>query len=82
MFGRSKPVLFESSRRRSRARVPRWLVLLLAGIAVGVAGVLIVQERYLPPRLSYSDTIELRNSYETTEAARVKLKSELGETEQ
>ena len=29
---------------------PRWLVLLIGGIAVGAAGVVLVQERYLPPR--------------------------------
>jgi hypothetical protein len=83
MLGRSKPVVFESrGRRRSRVRVPRWLVLLLSGIAVGACGVVLIQERYLPPRLSYADTVELRNSYQSTEAARVKLKTELADTTQ
>ena len=51
MFGRSRPVIFNPyGRRRSRFRVPRWLVLLLVGAALGMAGVLAVQERWLPPR--------------------------------
>jgi hypothetical protein len=83
MFGSSKPVVFEShGRRRSRGGVPRWLVLLVSGIAIGVAGVLLVQERYLPPRLSFSEGLELRNSFQSTEAARVKLKGELSDTAQ
>src|SRR5439155_11951312 len=53
MFGQSKAVIFEPyGRRRSRRTVPRWLVLLLSGIVVGAGGVVFVQERYLPPRLS------------------------------
>ena len=51
MFGRSRPVVFNPyGRRRSRWRLPRWLVLLLLGAALGVAAVLGVQERYLPLR--------------------------------
>jgi hypothetical protein len=62
--------------------VPRWLVLLLSGIAIGACGVVLIQERYLPPRLSAADTVELRNTYQSTEAARLKLKGELADTAQ
>jgi len=42
MFGKNKPVVFERyGRRRSRWRLPRWLLLLLAGIAIGAEGVAI-----------------------------------------
>jgi hypothetical protein len=81
MFGRSKPVVFDpyGGRRRSGARVPRWLVLLLAGIGVGAAGVLYVQESYLPPRLSASEAAKLRNEYETADSERQRLRTDLAQ---
>lgn len=82
MFGRSKPVVLESyGHRRKRGRPPRWLVLLLSGVAIGIAGVLVVQERYLPPRLSASESSKLRMAYDSTEAERQRLQAALGDTE-
>ncbi len=79
MFGQSKPVLFEPyGRRRSRWRPPRWLVLLLGGVAIGAAGVLGVQERYLPPRLSADASAKLRIAFEQADAERLHLIGELG----
>ena len=81
MFGSSKPVPFDPYRsRRSRRRVPRWLILLLSGTAIGAGGVVLVQERYLPPRLSASETTSLRSAYEDADAARLRLKGELADT--
>lgn len=81
MFGRSKPVVFEPyGGRRSRKRVPRWLILLVIGIAIGVAGVIYVQERHLPPRLSFDASTKLRASFEQAEQARQRLQQELAET--
>ena len=81
MFGQSKPVVFERyGRRRSRWLPPRWLVLLLVGIAAGAAGVLFVQERYLPPRLSASAGNDLQKAFALADADRVRLRGELGET--
>lgn len=79
MFGRSKPVIFEDryGRRRSRTHVPRWLILLLVGIAAGAAGVIYVQERHLPPRLSASESAQLRTSFQQTDNERSRLKNEL-----
>ena len=81
MFGQSKPVVFERyGRRRSRWLPPRWLVLLLVGTTAGAAGVLFVQERYLPPRLSANAGNDLQKAFAQADADRARLKGELGET--
>jgi hypothetical protein len=81
MFGRSRAIPFDPyGARRSRGRPPRWLVLLLAGVAVGAGGVIVAQERYMPPRLSASASAELQNSYSTADAERKRLKAELDDT--
>ncbi len=81
MFGQFKPIPFDPyARSRSRWRLPRWLVLLLAGVAIGVAAVILVQERYLPPRLSSGESAKLRAAFEQTDAERARLKSQLEES--
>jgi hypothetical protein len=76
-----KPVAFEpSARRRSGARVPPWLVLLLLGAALGVAGVIGVQERVLPPRLSAGEAAALRAALSRAEAERDRLSGQLATT--
>jgi len=83
MFGQSKPVVLESyGSRRKRGRPPRWLVLLLSGVVLGAVGVVVVQERYLPPRLSPAESTKLRTAYETADAERLRLQQSLGETSQ
>ncbi len=78
MFGRSKPVSFNRyGSRRSRWRLPPWLVLLLLGIVVGAVGVVVVQERYLPPRLSAEASGKLQTAFSQAEAERLRLKGEL-----
>jgi hypothetical protein len=81
MFGRSRAIPFDPyGSRRSRGRPPRWLVLLLVGIAVGAVGVIVVQERYLPPRLSASASTTLQSAYSTADAERKRLKADLDDT--
>jgi len=78
MFRQFRPVSFDPYRsRRSRWSVPRWLVLLLGGIAIGAGGVVYVQESHLPPRLSADATAELRTSFDRAEAERLRLQNEL-----
>ncbi|MGD9944972.1 MAG: DUF6776 family protein [Burkholderiaceae bacterium] len=63
LFRRNGPVVFERhpyGRRRNWA-VPRWLVLLLLGIAVGAGGLYYLQQEYLPPRLSAEESVQLRD---------------------
>ena len=60
--------------------MPRWLVLLLVGIAVGVGGVVFVQERYMPPRLSATESASLQASFEKADSDRQRLTRELADT--
>jgi hypothetical protein len=82
MFGRSKPVVFEPhGYRRGRSwKIPRWLLILLLGIAVGIGGVLYVQEEYGPPRLTAAESQRLQATLDQTEAERQRLQDELGST--
>lgn len=78
MFGRSKPVVYDPYRgRRPRRGVPSWLVLLLAGLAAGAGGLFFLQERYLPPRLSPSESAALRSAFEAADAQAKRLQAEL-----
>lgn len=80
MLSRFKPVSFDPhARRRTRWHVPRWLVLLLLGIAFGAAGVVFVQERFLPPRLSADAGDKLRSAFEQADAERLRLQAALGD---
>lgn len=81
MSGTYKPVAFDpyGSRRRRRG-LPRWMWLLLTGTAIGVAAVLFVQQRVLPPRLSAAASAELRSSLAEAERERDRLQRELTET--
>ena len=77
----SKPIPFDPyGRRRSRRGIPRWLLLIVLGIALGIAGVVYVQERHLPPRLSADASARLRESFEHADAERQRLQAELGAT--
>ena len=78
-----KPIVLEPyGHRRPARRVPRWLVLLVTGAAVGAAGVLVIQDRFLPPRLSAQATAELRSAYEQADQERQQLRLQLADTTQ
>ena len=64
---------------RSGAGLPRWLWLLVFGIAVGAGAVLFVQQRYLPPRLSAAESTALRQSFEQADGEREQLRGKLAE---
>jgi len=74
----AKPVAFDPyRRRRSGRRLPRWLVLMLLGMALGAASVLFVQQRYLPPRLSADESERLLAQATRAEAEQQRLQREL-----
>ena len=62
--------------RRRRRSVPTWLLLqqlLLLGIALGIAAVVAVQRKLLPPRLTAADSPALRQSFLKANADRERL---------
>jgi hypothetical protein len=78
MFGRSKPVVFDPYRgRRGRRGLPGWLWSLIAGLAIGAAGVVWAQQRWLPPRLSATESTQLRERFAQADADRSRLQTEL-----
>ncbi|HEY9067313.1 MAG TPA: hypothetical protein VIO33_20185 [Burkholderiaceae bacterium] len=60
--------------------MPRWLILLLLGIGFGVGGVYVVQERMLPPRLSATESTQLKAAYQQADSERQRLAAELAAT--
>ena len=83
MLENFKPVAFEPyGRKRPSWRLPRWLVLLVLGVAAGVAGVMVVQERFLPPRLSASEASTLRERLVQAEQDRDRARGDLAATTQ
>jgi hypothetical protein len=79
MFGQSRPVVLDRYGTRRRP-VPRWLILLLVGIALGAGGVIAVQQRVLPPRLSAPASAALQRAFEQADNARLRLHGELADT--
>ncbi|MFI4932208.1 MAG: hypothetical protein ACHP83_18330 [Burkholderiales bacterium] len=83
MLENFKPVAFEPyGRQRSSWRLPRWLVMLVLGGAAGVAGVLVAQERLLPPRLSAPEAATLRERLALAEQDRDRSRADLSATTQ
>ena len=81
MLGQFKPVAYEPfGRRRSRWHVPPWLALLLSGVAAGALGLAVVQERYLPARLTADASAKLRSAFEQADAERQRLTNQLATT--
>ncbi len=79
MFARSnspgfKPVPFQSQAKTGG--VPRWVQLMLLGIALGAAGLYLIQENFLPKRLSFSKSVELEKRLEVSDNDREGLRKE------
>jgi len=68
--------------RRRRRPMPGWLLLLASGMLAGAAAVLLVQERYLPPRLSAGESATLRQAHDQAEGQRLQLQAELDQARQ
>lgn len=85
IFGRSQRAVFKPSvyqpGKRSR-RLPRWLVLLLVGIALGAGGVLFLQTNYGPQRLTIEQSDQLHTELNSANQDRQRLQALLSETTQ
>jgi hypothetical protein len=83
MLENFKPVAFDPyGRNRKSRRVPRWLMFLLLGGALGAGVVLFVQERVMAPRLSAAESTQLREQLAQTQQERDRAKSDLTATTQ
>jgi len=85
MFGHSKrpvfkPSVYETSTRRRGQRIPRWFVILLLGVMLGVGGLLFLQTSYGPQRLSVLESQQLTNEVNTLMQEQLRLQSELDAT--
>ena len=76
---RSSSLSFGAHQRRSRWQLPGWFWLILGGVAAGAGGVLYLQERYLPQRLSPEESARLSTAYDQADADRARLAAELGQ---
>ncbi|MGE8569531.1 hypothetical protein D3C85_213370 [compost metagenome] len=85
MFGRSQRAVFKPSvyqpGQRTR-RLPRWLVLLLVGIALGAGGVLFLQTNYGPQRLTVEQSESLHSELSAANLERQRLQTQLEEATQ
>ncbi|WP_326537698.1 hypothetical protein [Pseudorhodoferax sp.] len=83
MFGRSNEFGLDSyTRRRARKRLPGWLLGLLIGLGLGAAAVVLVQQRWLPPRLSMAESTRLTQAFEGADAERTRLRQQVADTTQ
>lgn len=76
MFGSRKAIVFDPYRRNRRRGMPAWLLLLLLGIALGVAAVIAAQEKLLPRRLTVAESRALDESFKSADAERARLLKE------
>ncbi|MYN14924.1 hypothetical protein GSY71_17435 [Pusillimonas sp. TS35] len=83
MFGSRKRNVFTptayGSARRSR-RIPRWFLLLLAGIVLGAGGLLFLQKSYGPQRLTVEQSEQLHYDLNSLGIDKQRLQSELAQT--
>ncbi len=83
MFGSSKsrafkPVPFGQSYRR-RKGVPKWLLWLVAGMAVGSAGFYYAEKELMPPRLSFIESQSLKSDADKANKARDEMATKLAD---
>ncbi|MDN3920353.1 hypothetical protein [Roseateles violae] len=76
MFGSRKAVTFDPYRGRRKRKLPVWLLLLLLGFALGIAAVIAVEQKLLPPRLSAAESHVIRESFAKADADRTRLQQE------
>jgi hypothetical protein len=76
MFGSRKAIVFDPYRRNRRRGIPAWLLLVLLGLALGVAAVITTQQKLLPRRLTVAESHALNESFKSADAERARLLQE------
>ena len=66
---------------RRRRRIPRWLVLMIVGIIIGVGAVLFIQESYGPARLTVEESERLHFDLNAATSEVQRLQTELNQTQ-
>src|SRR5690625_784223 len=66
---------------RRKRRIPRWLMLMIVGVVIGVGGVLFVQESYGPARLTVEESERLHFDLNAATSEVQRLKTELGQSQ-
>lgn len=74
-----RPSAYGYSRRKRR--IPRWLMLMIVGIVIGVGGVLFIQESYGPARLTVEESERLHFDLNAATSEVQRLKTELGQSQ-
>ncbi|MCQ9615861.1 hypothetical protein L1889_03390 [Paenalcaligenes niemegkensis] len=72
-----KPTAYGHSRRKRR--IPRWLVLMLTGVVIGVGGLLFIQTSYGPTRLTVEQSEQLHFDLNSANSENQRLQSQLGQ---
>jgi len=81
-FGSSKRRVFRPTPygyRPRRRRIPRWLVLMLAGMALGAGGLLFLQKSYGPVRLTAEQSEQLHLDLNSANIDKQRLQSQLNQ---
>ena len=61
--------------------MPRWLILLLVGVALGASGVLFLQHNYGPRQLTVEESSKLLNDLQVATLERQSLQTQLGQVQ-
>lgn len=82
-FGPNKRPVFKPTAygysQRTRRRIPRWLVLMLTGIALGAGGLLFLQTSYGPVRLTAEQSEQLHYDLNSANIDKQRLQSQLNQ---
>ena len=82
MFGSSKRHAFTPTAygaTRKKRRIPRWLLLIIAGIVLGAGGLLFLQKSYGPKRLTVEQSEQLHYDLNSANMDKQRLQSELNQ---
>lgn len=60
LFGRSNEIVLDHGHASRRSGLPGWLIWLVTGLLIGTLGILWLQDRFAPPRLSAEESRQVQ----------------------